>query len=109
MAKAKKTTKSEDEVKKAAPVAESAPEEEKIEEQKAPEESPKEHKPMVAFSLNRARAVKHAVPSADVVHTATATKTCTRFVGGWIVLEAGKEVKARKEVIESLRLQGLVR
>jgi hypothetical protein len=109
MARAKKKTKSDDEAQKAAPVAESAPEETRKDESKVPEGPPKEHKPMVAFSLNRARAVKHAVPSADVVHTAIATKTCTRFVGGWIVLEAGEEVKARKDVIESLRLQGLVR
>jgi hypothetical protein len=102
MAKANKKTKFEDEVPKDAPVAESAPE-------GAHKASPKETKPMVAFSLSKAKAVPHAVLSADVVHTAIATKTCTRFVGGWIVIEAGKEVKARKEVIESLRLQGLVR
>jgi len=102
MAKAKKNIKSEDEVQTTAPIAESLLEEP----QKEPQ---KEHKPIVAVSLNKAKEARQAILSADVVHTAVATKTCTRFVGGWIVLEAGKEVKARKEVLESLRLQGLVR
>lgn len=102
MARAKKKIQSDDEVQKAVPVAESAREETR-------NGSSKEYKPMIAFSLNKAKAVKHSIPNDDVVHTAIATKTCTRFVGGWITLEADKEVKARKDVIENLRLQGLVR
>jgi len=104
MAKANKKTKSKDEAKKAVPIAEVV-----AEEQETSKETPKEHKPIVAVSVNRAKNVRHAVQSADVVHTAVALKTCVRFVCGWIVLEAGKEVKARKEVIENLRLQKLVR
>jgi len=74
-----------------------------------PEKSSKDHTPIVAVPVKTAKAVDPKAQRSDVVHTAIATKTCTRFVGGWMVLEAGKEVKASKEVLESLRLQGLVR
>jgi hypothetical protein len=69
----------------------------------------KESKPIVAFSVNKAKDIRHAVPAEDVLFKAVALQDASRFVGGWITLEAGKEVRARKEVIESLRRQGLVR
>lgn len=95
------------------PVESGKPEEDMGAETEKPDETPAEppveHKPMVAFSMNKAKDVRLAVPAADVTHTAMALKTCTRFVGGWIVLTKDTEVKARKEIIESLRRQGLVR
>jgi len=61
-------------------------------------------------SAKKVKDIPVAVPSQDILAqvTATAKKTCVKYVGGWRHLVAGKPLTAPTEVIKILREKGFV-
>lgn len=69
---------------------------------------PSKFKPILVMSKATAKRKARACLVGQLLQKAVATQDASRFIGTWIVLEAGKEVEAPQYVIENLRRQKLV-